>query len=586
MPVMGDFDNNGQVELVIQRRDTADYETGFDSIFVFRNVGTSWQPNWVRINSFYNMPTWSIVAPRFVDWENDGDWDIIAWSWGEYPWTCNLYRNAGSIDSAFWQYDSLVSAALPVAYNYPQFEASDLNNDGVIDIIRLWLEFDNPLYILDIFLNNGSSENPDFSINHSRLIECREAGIHPFLCCGDIDGDWDKDLILGLREKSVLTIPNIGTMYIPNYRAPVVWLGPIHNHGDDLALWDHQADGIFDIAQTFTLSNYFMWPDYYVYWMAFINEGAMGAPDFRPFSILPHLYNGMGFGLNGSLSPTSGDINRDGLPDLAYERYGLLGAAFAIGETSYSLNSSCFQQLNDAGPNHYPELVDLDSDGDLDMIVRNQWGLLQSYENIGGGNPQWSPNPALIRGIERDVNIRVRKAKLNDDALVDFVGQTAGSFRAYINMGTPSAPFFSYDPSVFADYTGPVLVYSDLADLDGDGDDDLVVNDHCILTAVENLSETGIGDVIPALPNSLNLSCYPNPFNSSTAFEYGIDNAGAVKLEIFDILGRQVETLVDESRQPGVYRAVWEAGDNPSGIYFARLQIADKSRTLKLTLAK
>jgi hypothetical protein len=79
---------------------------------------------------------------------------------------------------------------------------------------------------------------------------------------------------------------------------------------------------------------------------------------------------------------------------------------------------------------------------------------------------------------------------------------------------------------------------------------------------------------------------YPNPFNGSTLIEYGLPESGPVKVDIYDILGRNIQTLVDETQSAGYHQAVWEADDVPSGTYFYRIQAGENSQTKKCLLLK
>jgi hypothetical protein len=79
---------------------------------------------------------------------------------------------------------------------------------------------------------------------------------------------------------------------------------------------------------------------------------------------------------------------------------------------------------------------------------------------------------------------------------------------------------------------------------------------------------------------------YPNPFNSSTTIRYAIPTAGAVTLDIYDILGRKVQTLLNVKQQPGEHRVTWSAADMPSGAYFARLKTGEQAKSMKLILLK
>ena len=84
---------------------------------------------------------------------------------------------------------------------------------------------------------------------------------------------------------------------------------------------------------------------------------------------------------------------------------------------------------------------------------------------------------------------------------------------------------------------------------------------------------------------------YPNPFNPSTIIKYTIpdvqtQNFASVRLVIYDILGREVATLVNEKQKPGNYEVEWDAGKNSTGIYFYRITAGIYSNTKKMILLK
>jgi hypothetical protein len=96
--------------------------------------------------------------------------------------------------------------------------------------------------------------------------------------------------------------------------------------------------------------------------------------------------------------------------------------------------------------------------------------------------------------------------------------------------------------------------------------------------------------VIPAsteIPASYSLSQnYPNPFNPVTKIKYDLPSAGEVKLVIFDALGREIETLVNENQSAGTYEATFDGSLYPSGIYFYRLTADAFSGTRKMLMIK
>ena len=98
---------------------------------------------------------------------------------------------------------------------------------------------------------------------------------------------------------------------------------------------------------------------------------------------------------------------------------------------------------------------------------------------------------------------------------------------------------------------------------------------------------TGVAQMNSTVPDKFELyQNYPNPFNPSTTIKYDISKQSRVKIEIYDILGRKVATLVDESQKAGSYKTVWNAAHIASGIYFYRLQADSFSETKKLALLK
>jgi len=99
-----------------------------------------------------------------------------------------------------------------------------------------------------------------------------------------------------------------------------------------------------------------------------------------------------------------------------------------------------------------------------------------------------------------------------------------------------------------------------------------------IPTGVEQNSE---------IPKKFNLDQnYPNPFNPSTKIQYSIPQSSSVTLKVFDILGNEIETLVNEEKPIGTYEITWYAVNLPSGIYFYKLQAGNFIETKKMILMK
>lgn len=95
-----------------------------------------------------------------------------------------------------------------------------------------------------------------------------------------------------------------------------------------------------------------------------------------------------------------------------------------------------------------------------------------------------------------------------------------------------------------------------------------------------------------ALPKTGSLaSNYPNPFNASTAISYYVPKDAQVTLEVYNIRGQKVKTLVDEQKTAGTYSVIWDGTNSKgevvaTGVYFYRLSIDKETLTKKMTLLK
>jgi hypothetical protein len=78
----------------------------------------------------------------------------------------------------------------------------------------------------------------------------------------------------------------------------------------------------------------------------------------------------------------------------------------------------------------------------------------------------------------------------------------------------------------------------------------------------------------------------PNPFNASTTFNYALERDAHVSLEVYDLMGRKVTTVVDEAQTAGYKSVRWDASACASGVYFYKLTVGDFSQTMRMTLVK
>jgi len=98
---------------------------------------------------------------------------------------------------------------------------------------------------------------------------------------------------------------------------------------------------------------------------------------------------------------------------------------------------------------------------------------------------------------------------------------------------------------------------------------------------------TGIETRVASKPSDFELQQnYPNPFNPTTSINYSLNKKSHVELKVFNILGAEVRTLVNENKNAGKYDVSLDATDLSSGVYFYRLRAGDQTITRKMMLMK
>jgi subtilisin-like proprotein convertase family protein len=162
---------------------------------------------------------------------------------------------------------------------------------------------------------------------------------------------------------------------------------------------------------------------------------------------------------------------------------------------------------------------------------------------------------------------------LNDSAATPIASGVApftGSFR-------PSNPLTPFNGAFTSGYWR--LVVTDTA-----GGDSGLLKAWCLVITYTNC--TGIQQTIE-IPNYYSLGQnYPNPFNPVTNIKFSIPQSQDVKLVVFDILGREVATLVNEYKTSGVYQVDFDASHLASGVYFYSLQTPNFTQTKRMLLVK
>ncbi|MCB1182825.1 PKD domain-containing protein [bacterium] len=160
---------------------------------------------------------------------------------------------------------------------------------------------------------------------------------------------------------------------------------------------------------------------------------------------------------------------------------------------------------------------------------------------------------------------------------ITFTDQSTGGVTSWL---------WSFGDGAVDSVASPVHTYT----ASGDFDVTLIVSNGCtadtltVAAAIQVNGASGVGDRVAA---RFGLGAnYPNPFNPSTTLVYSLERPGHARLEIYDVSGRRLATLVDADRAAGRHEVVWRPEDLPSGVYFSRLTVAGRTDTRRVTLLK
>jgi hypothetical protein len=117
-----------------------------------------------------------------------------------------------------------------------------------------------------------------------------------------------------------------------------------------------------------------------------------------------------------------------------------------------------------------------------------------------------------------------------------------------------------------------------------DPDDSSVTALNAPLTFTLTYVEVALSEILPE--KFVLMPCYPNPFNPRTTITYGLPKESFVKISIFDLNGKRVESIVNEAKAPGFHRVSWNATGMPSGIYIIAIHAEEFVNTQKVALLK
>jgi hypothetical protein len=448
--------------------------------------------------------------------------------------------------------------------SYPAIlDVADMDDDGDLDVAATGNGTDRVLW----YENVGGT-----AINWTKhLIDTYLDGAIG-LAIADMDGDFDKDVVAAGSETSkFLWYENrTGTPRIKRY---------IDEHLDRAnRVFVEDIDGDDDLDIVVTADNIVLWYE---------NEGGTAR------NWTKHI---MDTNLDGAGELDVADIDDDGDPDVVATGY---SAADVVWYKNNLPDTNWTKIIIDGslrGPSCV-RIADIDDDGDPDIAVTgNDFNYNKSrlvwYKN-DSIEQTWSKYP-----ISTDLN-RARSLAIDDiddngsmDIIVTDKSYPLDNNPDDVILFTSENGGLTWTEELIDDnLDGAYYVYT--ADIDSDNDLDVLVT----ATGANQIvwyknSTTDIDPVSGKVSTFYELSQnYPNPFNAGTTIEYSLAKSSKVIVKIYDMLGREVITLLQGNQKQGVHRIYWDGRDNmnqavATGVYLFRIEAGEFNSTKKMVYLK
>ncbi|MCP4581805.1 MAG: T9SS type A sorting domain-containing protein [candidate division Zixibacteria bacterium] len=578
-PSLVDLDGDGLDELYISRQDNGGGYS-FNGIQEFENTGTLEIPVWEE-NVFdmgYNID--DIIFHQFIDYDGDGDVDIVGFSDG-----LQLFENIGDAENPDFELNETIFESLDWwVGSESKIAMVNLAGDDKLELISIPHEMPDAydLTFVEYYVNSGTEENPDWEYDGELIHAGYCSNAHFF----DADNDGDSDMLIGNHWVPLFYNENLGSSayyeFVDIFNGRQI--GPMYYyHADNICFVDYDNDNDHDFICFYS---WWQWPMEYDYlsWESAANIGDLTAPryDFTR-NFLPWI----GYPPYTDKTFSSGDLNGDNFPELAINN---TTPAYYINDNGTGYSGTAVFEIDNFNFNQYPELADFNGDGLTDLLIRTRDSLeWMFYKNVGDPNiPAWLRMPQWRENIDIPI-FQFRAAKIDHDDRIDLVGIDENQqMHGFINVGSDDDISFTYLQEIFEGWDTYSVRYYDCADLDGDGDDDIVVDSSGVINFIENMTPVDITETKRNLPDGVSLSQnYPNPFNGSTNISFTLENNSHIKLTIFDILGREIISLADETLNAGEHTITWNAASNlSSGIYFYRLKTDERISSKQMVYIK
>lgn len=443
--VCGDMDADGDLDLVTG---------GFTGLHLFLNTGSPANPVFTESPGvFSGLAVGNFPVPDVADIDGDNDLDMVVGL--SENGAVLLYENTGTPAACAFSQAALQTIGDVGLYAYPVFY--DLDNDGDQDILA---GRDSHGFIY--YQNTGTpsaaiwQENPAVFSGLGMTTYWNSPDI------ADLNGDGLGDLVFGTASGPLQYYVNTGSAAAPAWQANTSLFGGVIDVGgaSSPVFYDFDGDGDLDLISGSQLGNI----KYYA------NTGNPHSPAWDEnsgyFSSIDHsIYAAVAIG----------DVNNDGLPDAIIGD--LSGNFFFHRNTGFGFQEQAGVLPPIAlGGWSVPRLLDMDFDGDLDLVAGNEAGNLRYYENQGSPQtPAWVEITGYFGTIDVGSNCVPTFGDLDGDGDWDLVaGNIIGNLVCYLRQGMG----WVANTTLFAGISTDQNAAPALADLDLDGDLDLTLGDY------------------------------------------------------------------------------------------------------------
>ncbi len=457
-PAFADIDGDGDLDLLVGQQD--------GKTLFFSNSGTATSPAFIQgpNNPFQLNVVDGDAGIAFVDIDGDGDLDVFK---GGYTGVVQFFRNTGTATSPAFATPVANPMGISTAFAFAKPSFADIDGDGDYDAM---VGSGNGETF--VFMNTGTATSPAFlilSLSPFGLTSVGNVAVPAFI---DLDGDGDFDALLGAYDGSTVFFRNTGTRLSPAFAAASSGAFGIANVGNFAApAWaDLDGDGDLDVL----IGNAAGTLQFF--------RNSQGAPAPAMFS--PPVRDPSGLaGVPSRATVAVADLDADGdldalMGDAAGESVFFANTGNAA-TAAFAPGSSGAFGLTDVGDDSAPALADIDADGDLDLLVGTATGSTVLFRNTGTArSPAFAAGSANALGLSSvPSSAKPAFADLDGDGDLDvIIGTNSGLVEFCQNTGTATSPAFgAANPNPFGISSVPAEAAPIFVDVDGDGDLDLVV---------------------------------------------------------------------------------------------------------------